>query len=126
MGSSDCPPVAFLHGLSSSRDTWKEVAATLSAEYQVWTLDFRGHGHSDRTASYDLAGYLADARALIKTIGRPTVIAGHSHGDCIAGILAHVRGTLVEDPPWYFGKPSEWGKATISKLFSIVGAVVFV
>ncbi|MCC2103480.1 MAG: alpha/beta hydrolase [Hyphomicrobiales bacterium] len=126
-GSSEQPPVALLHGVSNSRDTWEEIAASLSTEYQVWTMDFRGHGHSDRAASYDISGYVADARALIETIGRQTIVVGHSLGGCVAGVLAQephhlVRGALLEDPPWYLGDPVEWSKSAVSQLFPIVAA----
>ncbi|MCB1539699.1 MAG: alpha/beta hydrolase [Hyphomicrobiales bacterium] len=126
-GPSSSPPVAFFHGVSNSRDTWDEIAAALCPEYQVWTLDFRGHGHSDRVATYDINGYVADARALIETIERPTIVVGHSLGACVAGVLAQqphplVRGALLEDPPWYLGEPGEWSKSAVSGLFPIVAA----
>lgn len=126
-GSADHPPVMFLHGISNSRDTWEEIAAELSNEFRVWTLDFRGHGHSDRTATYGLDGWRADAEALLATIGRPTAIVGHSLGGCIAGMLAQdphplVRGVFLEDPGWYLWEPGEWDKVSFAKLFPIVAA----
>jgi pimeloyl-ACP methyl ester carboxylesterase len=48
-GSPAADPILFLHGISLSRDTWEEIAQRLSPTYRVWTLDFRGHGHSDRS-----------------------------------------------------------------------------
>jgi len=50
-GPPNGEPVIFVHALSMSHDTWDEIAAQLSDRYQIWTLDFRGHGHSDRAAS---------------------------------------------------------------------------
>ncbi len=126
-GPSDRPSVAFFHGVSNSRDTWEEMAAALAPDYQVWTLDFRGHGHSDRVAAYDIGGYVADARALLEAIGRPTIIVGHSLGGCVSGVLAQqphplVRGAFLEDPPWYLGEAGEWSKSAVSALFPIIAA----
>ncbi|WP_050629233.1 alpha/beta fold hydrolase [Bradyrhizobium viridifuturi] len=126
-GPTDGEPLLFLHGLSLSRDTWQEIGGRLKDRYRVWTLDFRGHGHSDRAASYALAGYVSDAEAALAAIGRPAVIVGHSLGGCVAGVLAqggdaNVRAAFLEDPPWYLGQPGEWETSVFPKLFSIVSA----
>lgn len=124
------PPAAesilFLHGVSHSRDTWEEIAQRLSSKYRVWTLDFRGHGHSDR-ASYELADFVSDAEAALAAIGRPAVVVGHSLGACVAGILAQaphpqVRAVFLEDPPWFLGEASEWQRSPFPKLFPVISA----
>ena len=126
-GPADAEPILFLHGLSLSRDTWNEIALRLMSRHQVWTLDFRGHGHSDRASSYELAGYVSDAEATLAAVGRPTIIVGHSLGACVAGLLAqrghaNVRAVFLEDPPWYLGEPSEFERSAFPQLFSIVSA----
>jgi pimeloyl-ACP methyl ester carboxylesterase len=126
-GPADGEPILFLHGISLSRDTWQEIADQLKARHQVWTLDFRGHGHSDRASSYELADYVSDAKTVLAEIGRPTIIVGHSLGGCVAGVLAqsgdaNVRAVFLEDPPWYLGESGEWEKSVFPKLFSIVSA----
>jgi len=72
-GVDKADPILFLHGISLSRDTWEETASRMSSEFCVWTLDFRGHGNSDRTSSYELAGYVSDAEAALAAIGRPAI-----------------------------------------------------
>jgi pimeloyl-ACP methyl ester carboxylesterase len=126
-GRSDGPPLLFLHGLGLSRDSWEEGAQRLMDLYQIWTLDFRGHGHSDRAETYDLDGYRSDAMAALAAIARPTLVAGHSLGAVVAGLLAqsgdpNVRSAFLEDPPWYMGEPSEWQRTTASKLFAALRA----
>ena len=121
-GPADGEPILFLHGMSLSRDTWDEIAEQLKARHLVWTLDFRGHGHSDRASSYELADYVSDAKTVLAEIGRPTIIVGHSLGGCVAGVLAqsgdaNVRAVFLEDPPWYLGEPSEWEKSVFPKTF---------
>jgi pimeloyl-ACP methyl ester carboxylesterase len=124
-GPADAGPILFLHGVSLCRDTWEEIAQVLANRYQVWTLDFRGHGHSDRAPSYELSGYVSDAEAALVSIGQPTMIVGHSLGGCVAGVLAqrgqrNIRGVFLEDPPWYLGEPGEWDRSALPRLFSIV------
>jgi pimeloyl-ACP methyl ester carboxylesterase len=126
-GPADGEPILFLHGMSLSRDTWDEVVEHLKKRHRVWTLDFRGHGHSDRASSYELADYVSDAKTVLAEIGRPTIIVGHSLGGCVAGVLAqsgdaNVRAVFLEDPPWYLGEPGEWDKSVFPKLFAIVSA----
>ena len=112
-------------GLAQSRDTWEELAFRLMSRYQVWTLDLRGHGHSDRASNYDLTSFVSDAEIVLEAIRQPTIVVGHSLGGCIAGVLAqrghpNLRGVLLEDPPWYLGEPAEWDKTEFPKLFPIV------
>lgn len=126
-GPPDAEPILFLHGVSLSRDTWEEIAQRLSSGYRVWTLDFRGHGHSDRASSYKLADYVSDAETALAAIGRPAIVVGHSLGGLVAGVLAQtphpkVRAIFLEDPPWYLGEAGEWKRSQFPKLFSIVSA----
>lgn len=126
-GSFDRPAVLFLHGISNSRDTWEEMVAALSGTHQVWTLDFRGHGHSDRAPAYDILDYVRDAEAALATIGRRTAVVGHSLGACVAGVLAQrphpsVAGVFLEDPPWFLGEPGQWERSGFFKLFPAVAS----
>jgi pimeloyl-ACP methyl ester carboxylesterase len=123
-GPMNAVPVLFLHGASVSRDTWDEARQQLMNRYCVWTLDFRGHGHSDRASNYDLEGYISDAETALAAIGRPAIVVGHSLGACVAGVLSqtnpNIRAVFLEDPPWFLGRPGEWGKSIFSKLFSFL------
>ena len=124
-GPASCDPVLFLHGITNSRDTWLEMVETLRDRYRIWTLDFRGHGHSDRAQSYELHDYVSDAQAALSAIGRPAILVGHSLGGCVAGILAqsgqlNVRAAFLEDPPWYLGDKKEWDRSLVSKTFPLI------
>jgi pimeloyl-ACP methyl ester carboxylesterase len=117
----------LLHGVSLSRDTWDEVVQRFASGHCVWTLDFRGHGHSDRASRYELADYVSDAEAALAAIRRPAIVVGHSLGGCVAGVLAqtphpNVRGIFAEDPPWYLGRPGVWELTPFPKLFTIISA----
>jgi pimeloyl-ACP methyl ester carboxylesterase len=123
-GPMDAVPILFLHGASVSRDTWDEARQRLMNRYCVWTLDFRGHGHSDHAPDYSLEGYVSDAETALAAIGRPAIVVGHSLGACVAGVLSqaspNVRAVFLEDPPWFLGRPGEWSRSLFSKLFSLL------
>ncbi len=124
-GESDAPNVLCLHGLSGSRDTWEETVRRLQDRYRVWTLDFRGHGHSDRAERYLIADYVADAAAALDAIGQATIVIGHSLGAVTAAALAQgphplVTAVFLEDPPMYLGEPSEWDKGIYATVFPIL------
>jgi len=124
-GPVDTPDILCLHGMSLSRDTWEETVRRLEDRYRIWTLDFRGHGHSDRADSYLIADYIADAAATLDAIGRPTIVVGHSLGGITAASLAQdphplVTAVFLEDPPMYMGEQSEWDKGVFSTLFQIL------
>ena len=126
-GPHDAPALLMLHGLSMSRDTWEEAAAPLAGRWQVWTLDFRGHGHSQHAPEYAFDDYVADARAALSAIGRPAVVVGHSLGGLVAGVLAQdadpaVRAVFLEDPPWYFSEPSEAERSGFIPIFEMTAA----
>jgi pimeloyl-ACP methyl ester carboxylesterase len=120
----NAPPILFLHGATLSRDSWDEIRDRLVNRCCVWTLDFRGHGHSDRAPNYDLSGYMSDAETALTAIGRPAIVVGHSLGACIAGVLGqsnpNVRAIFLEDPPWFLGRSEDWEKSVFSKLFPLL------
>jgi pimeloyl-ACP methyl ester carboxylesterase len=125
-GRMDATPILLLHGITMSRDTWDEITHRLLDRYCVWTIDFRGHGHSDRASNYNLAGYVSDAEAALAAIGRPAIVVGHSLGACVAGVIGqntpNVRAVFLEDPPWFLGDPDEWKKSVFPNLFSILSS----
>jgi pimeloyl-ACP methyl ester carboxylesterase len=69
----------LIHGLIADHGTWHAVEAELvSRGYRVLAPDLRGHGHSPRADSYDLAGFADD---LADTLPAEADVAiGHSLG----------------------------------------------
>ena len=98
-GPMDGPPILFLHGATLSRDSWDEIKNRLMSRCCVWTLDFRGHGHSDHAPNYDFSGYVSDAETALAAIGRPAIVVGHSLGACVAGVLAVNFQEVVQSAP---------------------------
>ncbi|MEZ5893848.1 MAG: alpha/beta hydrolase [Parvularculaceae bacterium] len=122
-GPEGAPDVVFLHGISQSRDTWEETVARLKDRYRCWTLDFRGHGHSDRAESYLINDYVSDAAALLDMIGRSAIVIGHSLGGAVGAVLAQgphrfIKAALLEDPPYYLAEPKEWARGIYGAVFT--------
>jgi pimeloyl-ACP methyl ester carboxylesterase len=82
-------PLLALHGHLAEGRTWSDLAAALAPEWRVIAPDQRGHGDSDRAASYSREDYVADAIALLDHLGIDRVVTlGHSGGGITAYQLA--------------------------------------
>lgn len=92
----DGTPVLLLHGLGChGAASWAEAAVRLGRRAVI--LDLPGHGRSDAPPGF---GYtlpeLADAvAAVIRGIGGPLDVVGHSLGGSVAVALAHRHPDLV-------------------------------
>jgi pimeloyl-ACP methyl ester carboxylesterase len=121
------PPLLLLHGLSSARTTWVGLVPELSEGRRVVTLDHRGHGESSHApGTYDLAHYGPDAVAFCEqVVGDQALVVGHSLGGVIAHYLGLerpdlVRGLVLEDPPMYFGEPSDEPPRGVAAFFPML------
>jgi pimeloyl-ACP methyl ester carboxylesterase len=129
-GRLDGPPLLLLHGLSGSSATYDEVRTAFDATHHVLSLDFRGHGDSDRApGTYQAPNYAADVAAFIEWIGRPVALAGHSLGGAVATYLAGARpelvaGAMLEDPPLYHGDPAFFATTIFPKVFEAMRAMM--
>ncbi|GAA4631636.1 alpha/beta hydrolase [Actinoallomurus vinaceus] len=93
------PLVVMQHGMGDMRQAFRHLAPQLAAAgYRVVTADMRGHGESsmdwgsDAISRTDVAG---DLLALIRHLGGPAVIVGHSLGGGAATIAAATASELV-------------------------------
>ncbi|HVL11661.1 MAG TPA: alpha/beta hydrolase [Gemmata sp.] len=105
-GPEHGPPVLFLHGVSRSGRDFVPLFPALAGSWQLHTLDHRGHGGSDRAPrrAYRITDYARDAAAVVRALGRPVVLFGHSLGAVTAAAVAAaepglVRAAVLEDPP---------------------------
>lgn len=92
---TDQPGLLIAHGLFGSARNWGVVAKRLSDRRQVVAADMRNHGASPwfETHSYeDLAADLAD---VIRHLGGPWDVLGHSMGGKAAMTLALTQPALV-------------------------------
>jgi len=85
--------VLLLHGFLENAWAWEStVEAGLAGRFHLISVDFRGHGDSDRVGiggEYHLSDYLGDLHDLIPLVARKRLsIAGHSLGGAVAGLYA--------------------------------------
>lgn len=89
-GRTDGEPVLLIHAFASQSGSWETTAAALVANgYRVVAPDLRGHGRSQRTATYALDDFERDLTALLDALGLARVrLVGHSLGGHLALRLA--------------------------------------
>jgi pimeloyl-ACP methyl ester carboxylesterase len=86
-------PLLLVHGTSGDHFAWESVLGALERQFQVWTLDRRGRGHSGDSTSYALARECEDIAAVIDAIGGKVHLLGHSFG----GLCALEAATLTQN-----------------------------
>jgi pimeloyl-ACP methyl ester carboxylesterase len=84
------PLVVLSHGMGETRTAWRFLAPQLvAAGYRVATPDLRGLGESSTGfAAYSRTETAGDLLALIRHLGGPAVIVGHSYSGGAATIAA--------------------------------------
>ena len=106
-GASSGPPLVCLHGVLRRWSDFVPLFPALASRWQIFGVDFRGHGDSGFVAGkYLVKDYVHDAVAVVRDLlTEPTVIYGHSLGAMVAaGVAAvvpdRVRAIVLEDPPF--------------------------
>jgi len=86
VGSGNGPAMLLLHGNSSRRDSFLNVAGLLSESYKVFAMDTRGHGFSSHTpGQYTTPNMVRDVVFVLRNvIKEPAIVWGHSMGGGIA------------------------------------------
>lgn len=79
------PPLVLLAGLTCHARYWAGIWPLLAADFDLYALDWRGHGDSEPAASYGFADYQADLAAFLAHLDRPdALVVGHSLGGYVA------------------------------------------
>jgi esterase len=128
-GSRHATKLLLIHGLSGISTGYDEVVDDLGDDADVYRIDLRGHGRSDRApGTYSVPFYSADVVAFIEeVVAEPVVFAGHSLG----GVVTHhitatrpdlVRSALCEDPPLYFCDQALFDQSIMAGIFPILEA----
>ena len=91
------PPLVLLHTLRTQLDLFQRVFPALARRYQVYALDFPGHGHSDIPATEYTAELFIDSVAgFLEQLGlEQAVLVGESIGATTALGLAARRHPRV-------------------------------
>ena len=88
--SGDGPPLLLIHGLGSSSRDWEKQVEPFAKDFQVITLDLRGHGQSGKPPGpYNIKMFADDTVALIRKLdAAPLHVVGISMGGMVAFELA--------------------------------------
>lgn len=92
---SDAPPLVIAHGLYGSARNWNVIARRLADIREVVAVDMRNHGESPRFASQSYPDMAADLAQVIRSLGGPVDLLGHSMGGKTAMQLALTEGALL-------------------------------
>lgn len=91
-------PLLLLHGFTGSHETWRNLAACLSADHRVTTLDLPGHGRSalPTSQSWSFASVVSDLAWLVASLsGGAADVLGYSMGGRLALALAETHPDRV-------------------------------
>jgi pimeloyl-ACP methyl ester carboxylesterase len=95
-GRPDGAVVLLLHGLTSSTQSWRNVAPTLGDHFRVIAPDARGHGGSEWTRDYSFELMRDDVARFMEQVGiLAAIVIGHSMGAVTAYDLAATRPELI-------------------------------
>ncbi|MDG4761442.1 alpha/beta hydrolase [Micromonospora sp. WMMD710] len=91
------PLVVLAHGMGDSREAYRFLTpALVQAGYRVAATDLRGHGESSvGWASYTRTAIAGDLIALVRHLGGPAVLVGHSISGGAVTIAAAKAPELV-------------------------------
>ena len=79
------PTLALVHGWALDRHLWDGLVSGLAARHRVITLDLPGHGDSGPRASWSIAAYGQDVKAVVEAVGATQVVlVGHSMGGLVS------------------------------------------
>jgi pimeloyl-ACP methyl ester carboxylesterase len=83
-GDERATPVLLTHGFYDHARSFDTLAPRLAERFRVLALDSRGHGDSDWPDAYSWLADVLDVVNVLRDIGRPTHIVGHSRGGGLA------------------------------------------
>ena len=97
--ATDAPALLIVHGLFGSGRNWGVIAKRLSDQRHGITVDMRNHGDSPRAQSQSYPEMATDLAEVIRHLGAPMDVCGHSMGGKAAMMLALNHPDLVNRPP---------------------------
>jgi pimeloyl-ACP methyl ester carboxylesterase len=100
------PPLVLVHGAFSDHLTnWTFVAPQFQQRFTVYAIARRGRGATDATTNHLLLDEAQDVADVVRAIGEPVLLLGHSYGAHCALVAAalersRVRKLVLYEPAW--------------------------
>jgi pimeloyl-ACP methyl ester carboxylesterase len=85
----------LLHGFLGHAHWWDFVAPWFAAEYRVMAIDFYGMGDSSHQPHYGNQMFVDQVGAVLRNVGSPVTVVGHSFGGRITVFAAHAFPQLI-------------------------------
>jgi len=79
-GDAAAPPLVLTHGMWDHARSFAVFAPLLARHFRVIAIDARGHGDSQWAGAYTWFMDVQDVVAVLKWVGRPSFLLGHSKG----------------------------------------------
>jgi pimeloyl-ACP methyl ester carboxylesterase len=101
----------LLHGFLGHAHWWDFVAPWFAAEYRVIAIDFFGMGDSSHLPHYGVQVFIDQVGAVLRNIGAPVTVVGHSFGGRVTVFAAHAfpqliaRGIIVDTKLGFADRP---------------------
>ncbi len=99
------PPLVLVHGGLTDHNTgWFVVKPLLQERFTVYAIDRRGRGETTATRGHSIQQEFSDVAAVIRSVGAPVFMIGHSYGaHCALGGAAIVpdlvQKLVLYEPP---------------------------
>jgi pimeloyl-ACP methyl ester carboxylesterase len=112
------PPLVLVHGSFSDHDTnWEFVKPILRERFTVYAVARRGRGLTPATVGHHLEDERNDLVAVVRMIGEPVFLLGHSHGAhcalaAAAAVPARIRKLVLYEPIW----PDRFARPVLARL----------
>jgi pimeloyl-ACP methyl ester carboxylesterase len=100
------PPLVLVHGSFSDHVTnWELVEPLLRERFTLYAIARRGRGETDATEGHSVEDEARDVASVIRAVGRPVFLLGHSYGahcslSAAAMDPAHVQKLVLYEPIW--------------------------
>jgi pimeloyl-ACP methyl ester carboxylesterase len=89
------PPLVLVHGSFSDYLTnWQECKDMLAERFTVYAMARRGRGESSVTSGHSIDDETGDTVAVLRAVGEPAFILGHSYG-AVCALRAAVRAPEI-------------------------------
>jgi pimeloyl-ACP methyl ester carboxylesterase len=118
------PPLVLVHGaFSDHRTNWEFVKPVFEKQFSVYAMARRGRGETDATEGHGLEEESRDVVAVIRSIGEPVFLLGHSYGAhaalaAAATIPRSVRKLVLYEAAW----PRIIGNQALARLEALARA----
>jgi pimeloyl-ACP methyl ester carboxylesterase len=100
------PPLVLVHGAFSDHESnWTFVAPSLQQRFTVYAIARRGRGTTSATENHTVEDEARDVADVVRAIGAPVYLLGHSYGaHCALLAAAQLAGRVAKlvlyEPAW--------------------------